>query len=185
MSLPVRPAKPRAASGKPGPASPPAGKPRKGLGDGTKVVLFLGVFYLFVWPAMALFLVSQAALLPCAGSDGGTCGAYLALESAWPHWGARLLNLLVLLAFALSFLLRLRPGSFASWAVWGARCAVLFSPALLRVSDMNVPVPFPVAWLVGWVQPQLLGIALRLLLVSLVLVLLGQACAFLWRRRRA
>ena len=78
--------------------------PAKGPSPALRIALFLGVFYLFVWPALALYLltlaVSGACLLP--GVTG--CEAFLALDSALPAWAARSLGGLLLLALALSFL---------------------------------------------------------------------------------
>lgn len=44
------------------------------------------------------------------------------------------------------------------------------APAVIGVADMSVPVPFPVAWLVGMFQPGSLALSLRLWAASLLLV---------------
>lgn len=181
----TEPFRPSALRRTPRPAPARAPRPAaKGLGPGTKIVLFLGVVYLVVWPALSLYLLTLAArglcLLP--GAEAAGCGDWLALKSALPAWAARLMGGALLLLFALSFWVRSAKGSFRGMLLWGFRGACVLSPAVVGIAGAAVPVPFPLAFLVGLWQPPVLGVALGLLGLSLVLVWLAAALAFLGRR---
>lgn len=181
MNLPFKPAMPGSATRSHADAEPP---PNKGPGPGLRIALFLGVFYLCVWPALALYLVSLAVRGLCLLPGLGECAAWLSLESALPAWAARLLALGVMLAFALSFLLRLRRGSLGWLLLWVARGVVVLAPAGIGLWAASVPMPFPVAWAVGLIDPRYLGFSLRLLGASLGLAWFLALPLWYWGTRR-
>ncbi len=144
--------------------------PAKGPSPAVRIALFLGVFYLFVWPALALYLLTLAVSGVCLLPGVTGCEAFLALDSVLPAWAARSLGGLLLLALALSFLVPASRGSWRRAALWSFRSVCGLAPAVIGVADMSVPVPFPVAWLVGLFQPGSLALSLRLWAASLLLV---------------
>lgn len=139
-----------------------------------RIILFAGVFYLVVWPALTLSLLSLAVRGACLLPGVTGCESWLLLESALPVWAARSLGGLLLLAFALSFLVPAKGGSWWSGVLWSFRGVCALAPAVVSVAGMSVPVPFPVAWLVGMFQPGSLSLSLRLWALCLLLVGLGR-----------
>jgi len=179
MTLPFKPALP-GRSPRPAAESEVETPVRQGSSPALRIALFLGVFYLCVWPALALYLVSLAVRGLCLLPGLGECAAWLGLESALPAWAARLLALGVMLAFALSFLLRLRQGSLGWLLLWVARGTVVLAPAGIGLWAASVPMPFPVAWAVGLIDPRYLGFSLRLLGASLGLAWLLALPLWYW-----
>lgn len=135
-----------------------------------RIALFAGVFYLVVWPTLTLSLLSLAVRGVCLLPGVTGCESWLLLESALPAWAARSLGGLLLLAFALSFRVPAKGGVWRSGVLWSFRGVCALAPAVISVAGTSVPVPFPVAWLVGMAQPSSLSLSLRLWALSLVLV---------------
>ena len=99
MSLPFKPS--TAASRRARETAEAA--PAKGPSPALRIALFLGVFYLFVWPALALYLLTLAVGGACLLPGVTGCEAFLALDSALPAWAARLrYPILVAIGVALS-----------------------------------------------------------------------------------